>query len=86
MIKAHFLISERKKQIEYKQTYAQSFFWRTKQQQEIDYIELNDGKLSAYEFKWSEKKNTKIPANFIDTYNAIEQAINNKNFRDFVVI
>jgi predicted AAA+ superfamily ATPase len=37
----NFLISERIKQIEYKQSLAHTYFWRTKQQQEVDFVEEN---------------------------------------------
>ncbi len=33
--------------------YGSSYFWRTQQQQEIDYIEEIDGKISVFEFKWN---------------------------------
>ena len=39
----NFLISERIKQIEYKQSLARIYFWRTKQQQEVDFVEEKDG-------------------------------------------
>src|SRR5690606_27882176 len=45
----NFLVSERYKQNMYKQTFSQMFFWRTKQQQEIDFVEVNKGKIYGYE-------------------------------------
>ncbi len=51
----NFLISERIKQLEYNESYGNKYFWRTTQQQEIDYIEEHSGKLFCYEFKWNEK-------------------------------
>ena len=45
-----------------------SYFWRTKDQKEIDYIEEYGGKLHAYEFKWSSKKKPKIPKSFAHSY------------------
>jgi uncharacterized protein len=51
----NFLISERVKQIKYKQSLARIYFWRTKQQQEIDFVEENAGKISGYEFKWNKR-------------------------------
>jgi uncharacterized protein len=41
----NFLISERRKQNEYKQSLARTYFWRTKQQQEVDFVEDNGGKI-----------------------------------------
>jgi len=82
----NFLISERIKQIEYKQSLAHSYFWRTKQQQEVDFMEENGGKIFGYEFKWNKKKSQKLPKTFTETYNAESNVIDRKNFREFVVI
>jgi hypothetical protein len=50
-------------------SFAHSWFWRTQQQKEIDYIEEEDGHLRAYEFKWNDHKaNTKCPAAFATAY------------------
>ena len=38
----NFLISERRKQNLYKNTFANMYFWRTKQQQEVDFVEEKD--------------------------------------------
>ena len=81
----NFLISERIKQNLYKNSLAKIYFWRTKQQQEIDLIEENEGKLFGFEFKWSERKNVKLPKTFIENYNATGRIINKNNFRHFVI-
>jgi len=81
----NFLVSERRKQNIYKDTFSKMYFWRTKQQQEIDFVEENNGKISAFEFKWIIKK-TKFPQKFIETYNATGIAVDKNNFRDFVKI
>lgn len=44
------------------------YFWRTFTQQEVDYLEEQDGKLSAYEFKWSDGKTRGAPRSFSDAY------------------
>lgn len=82
----NFLITERKKQNNYKMTLAKPYFWRTTQQQEIDYVEELSGQLYGYEFKWNSKKKIKIPRNFIQKYDAKEKVINRDNFREFVKI
>lgn len=82
----NFLISERVKQNEYKQSLARKYFWRTKQQQEVDYVEDIGGKIYGYEFKWSEKKSKKLPKTFTDAYNSENKIITRNNFREFVVI
>ena len=82
----NFLISERMKQIEYKQSLARTYFWRTKQQQEVDFVEENSGKIIGYEFKWNKKKSTRLPKTFIETYNAESNVIDKDNFREFVIM
>jgi predicted AAA+ superfamily ATPase len=82
----NFLISERVKQIEYKQSLARIYFWRTKQQQEVDFVEENGGKIFGYEFKWNKKKNTKLPKTFTETYRTDNLVIDRANFREFVII
>jgi uncharacterized protein len=79
----NFLISERIKHLHYNEQYCNYFFWRTKQQQEIDWIEEKNLSIDAYEFKWSNKK-TKIPKKFLETYNANAHIIDQNNFVDFV--
>jgi len=81
----NFLVSERRKQNIYKDTFTKMYFWRTQQQQEIDFVEEKDGGISAFEFKWKDKK-TKLPKKFIEAYNANEFVINRENFREFVII
>ena len=80
----NFLISERVKMNKYKFTLAKSFFWRTNQQQEIDYIEQRGLDLKAYEFKWNPKKKVKISSTFTKAYDAEGILINRDNFREFI--
>lgn len=81
----NFLVSERRKQNMYKNTFAKMYFWRTKQQQEIDFVEERNGQISAFEFKWNTKK-VKFPEKFVVSYEAKCAAIDRSNFRDFVKI
>lgn len=64
----NWLISERKKWLHYNQVYANSFFWRTVDQQEIDYVEERDGMMAALEFKWNPKKKKDMPKAFAKAY------------------
>lgn len=82
----NFLVAERVKQIEYKQRLTHTYFWRTKQQQEIDFVEETEGKLIGYEFKWKMNKSQKLPKTFTETYRADSVVIDKDNFRDFVII
>jgi len=45
---------------------ANTWFWRTIQSQEIDYVGEIDGIFSAYEIKWSRKKTTKPSRSFME--------------------
>lgn len=80
----NFLVSERMKQLSYTQSIAKSYFWRTTTQQEIDYIEINADKVSAYEFKWATTKKAKLPKSFSDAYNPSFLVVNKDNFREFL--
>ena len=80
----NFLIAERIKQIHYNHPLAKAYFWRTTSQQEIDYIEEEAGEIKAVEFKWSAKKNPKIPRKFKETYQPEFTLINRENFREFL--
>jgi predicted AAA+ superfamily ATPase len=82
----NFLIAERFKQIEYKQSLSHTYFWRTRQQQEVDFVEENSGKIYGYEFKWNKKKNSILPKTFTETYSAKSKVIDKENFREFVII
>ena len=52
----------------YQQKWVNSWCWRTKEQKEIDCIDGQDGKLTAYEFKWNPKAKNKTPKLFLETY------------------
>ncbi len=74
----NFCIIERKKQIQEKKWYRNSYFWRTTSQKEIDYVEEYDGNLYAYEFKWGLKE-YKIPKEFMNAYKGSSGVIVNKS-------
>lgn len=80
----NFLISERIKKNEYDQSIAQSYFWRTLQQKEVDYVEDLNGKIYGYEFKWNPKVKVKVPTAFTETYKAEFSVITTENFRNFI--
>jgi len=83
----NFMISERKKTLHYNQIFANTYFWRTHTQLEIDYIEEREGKLFTYEFKWSDKKKAKIPKLFSELYPENEfELINAKNYMENFVL
>ena len=66
----YFLISERIQKITYFGSSANTYFWRTKQQQEIDYVEEVSCTIIGYEFKWNAKARAKFPKSFIVAYDS----------------
>lgn len=81
----NFLISERIKKNAYNGFYGKSHFWRTNQQQEIDYLEDVDGMLHTFEFKWSPSKKPKITDTFAKNYpNHTYTVINTENYVEFI--
>ena len=82
----NFVIAERMKRNAYKCSFAQSYFWRTRQQHEIDYLEEEDGILYAFEFKWNLRKaNVKCPESFKTAYpEAVYKVITPENIEEFL--
>lgn len=80
----NFLISERLKYLNYSKSTANQYFWRTKQQQEVDYVEEENSKIYGFEFKWSSKPSKRLPITFSGSYNSVDQIITRDNFRGFV--
>jgi len=64
----NFIISERLKYNHNKDIDFKDYFWRTTQQQEIDYIEEIDSELSAFEFKWNPNKKGLLSKTFSKAY------------------
>jgi uncharacterized protein len=81
----NFLISERLKQLRYAKRKSGMFFWRTKQQQEVDYVEISGKEITGYEFKWNPKRDIRFPKTFTKNYSQNVHGIHRGNFRDFVL-
>ncbi|WP_293305239.1 ATP-binding protein [Pedobacter sp. UBA5917] len=77
----NYMIAERMKFLHQNQIEAECFFWRTTQQQEIDYIEKTKEKFLAVEFKWSERGKNKIPLTFTQAYPDAETLLLSKSDR-----
>uniref|UniRef100_UPI0040495C80 ATP-binding protein n=1 Tax=Flavobacterium sp. TaxID=239 RepID=UPI0040495C80 len=84
----NFMISEKVKLLNYKSWAGRTYFWRTYQQQEIDWIEEINGSFSAFEFKWNTKnKHSKFPSTFLDHYPVLKtNVITPDNADDFLSI
>ncbi|MFV8346237.1 ATP-binding protein [Flavobacterium sp. ZB4P13] len=81
----NYLAVERVKKQNYLKIKSNNYFWRTYDQQELDWLEETADKLSGFEFKWNETKKVKIPAAFAKAYpDATFEVINKSNYLDFI--
>ena len=81
----NYVVSERIKYQKYNNALVYNYFWRTYDQQEIDWIEDRGGKLHAYEFKWNPKRKSKFPEIFKNTYpDASFAVIHQDNYLEWV--
>lgn len=81
----NLMVSERMKRNIYHNTFAQQYFWRTTDQQEIDLVEDLDGMLTSYEFKWNSNAKVRRPVKFLETYtNSGFNIITPTNYRDYL--
>ena len=83
----NFCIIERLKYNQAHLRLVNSYFWRTYDQKEIDYIEEHSGMLEGYEFKWSKNPvKYRPPKIFIETYeNSSVRCINPLNYLEFII-
>ena len=82
----NYVISECVKRKEYTSDYANSWFWRNTNQQEIDYIEEKDGQLNAFELKWNPKRKCSAPLSFRNAYpNASFTVIHHDNIEELLL-
>ena len=81
----NYIVSERIKFQKYTRMLVYNYFWRTYDQQEIDWVEDRGGILHGYEFKWNPKRKTKIPVAWKVAYtNATFEVINNENYSKWI--
>ena len=82
----NFVISERKKKLDYSSIWKNSWFWRTTDPKEIDYIEEGDGQIQAFEVKWNPNAKYKLPKRFLENYSGSTiQIIHRDNIEDFLL-
>jgi len=82
----NYLMAERRKYIAYKGMWVNSYFWRTQDQQEIDYVEEMDGKFLAWEFKWNIEAKARFSKSFANAYpNSVFKVITPRNVEDFLM-
>lgn len=81
----NFIISERKKRMNIQRIDSKFYFWRSAQQQEVDYLEVTKKGMLACEIKWSAKTKAKIPLTFKNAYQPTNtMIITPENYDDFL--
>ena len=82
----NYIISERLKYQKYHKIIVNNYFWRTYDQQEIDWVEEREGALYGYEFKWKTNKKVKAPVAWRKSYeNASFEVVDPSNYLDWVI-
>ncbi|MCL2605979.1 MAG: ATP-binding protein [Coriobacteriia bacterium] len=65
---------------------APAWFWRTSQQQEVDYLEEADGQITAVEIKWSPRSKGRISRTFTEAYQPeAAYTIHRENFANLLL-
>ncbi|MBN2174636.1 MAG: ATP-binding protein [Bacteroidales bacterium] len=77
----NFCVIERIKHNHNSRKFVNTYFWRTYDQKEIDYIEESGGNLKIFEFKFNERAKSRPSAEFLKTYpESSFQVIHKDNF------
>ncbi len=81
----NYMISERIKFQHYTRMLVYNYFWRTYDQQEIDWVEDRGGKLYGYELKWNPKRKVKTPVAWENAYPGSSfQVVHHKNYLEWI--
>ena len=81
----NYIISERIKYQQYNKMIVNNYFWRTYDQQEVDWVEERQGELHGFEFKWNPKKTSKSPAAWKRAYeNSSFNLIHPENYLEWI--
>jgi predicted AAA+ superfamily ATPase len=83
----NYLMVERRKALAYAGRSVNSYFWRTYDQKEIDYIEETGGKLYGFEFKWKGEIRNATRREFLEAYPGAQiETVTPENFQDFLLL
>jgi len=82
----NFMVVERRKANQAAERLVNTYFWRTYDQKEIDYIEEHGGKLYGYELKWQSADIRRATRNeFLEAYPGSElKVVSRENFESFL--
>jgi predicted AAA+ superfamily ATPase len=83
----NYLVAERIKALGNHGVWANTWFWRTTQQKEIDFVEEKDGAISAYEFKWNPDALVRQPRDFLEAYPGSSfEVVHRQNLEGFLML
>lgn len=81
----NYLAAERLKFQSYTQAHCNNYFWRTYDQQELDWVEVESNQLRGFEFKYSLNKTPRVPGAWAKAYpDAIFEVIHQGNYLDWI--
>jgi predicted AAA+ superfamily ATPase len=81
----NFFISEKMKQLNYSGFYGSTHYWRNTQQAEIDFIEIIENEITAYEIKYNPSVKIKFSKSFTEKYNPTKTiGIHKENFWEYL--
>ena len=81
----NYIISERIKFQFNNRMLVNNYFWRTYQQQEIDWVEEVNGTFNAYEFKWNADRQPKTPTQWKKAYPGSQfKIVTPENYLSFI--
>lgn len=81
----NFFISERIKHNRNRRRHVNTYFWRTYDGAEIDYLEEAEGRLVGFECKWTAKR-WRVPGAFTAAYpGAVAHLVNRENYLDHLI-
>ena len=81
----NYFIYERYKYLKYNNIHHNLYFWRYRNNQEIDWVEEINNKLYGYELKWNTRKKYKIPSAWKRAYpNAGFMIVNPDNYLELI--
>ncbi len=85
MLFENFFISERIKKLNYEGFYGKTHYWRNTRQAEIDFLEILENEISAYEIKFSPHKKVRFTRSFTEKYHPKNTfTVNSTNFWEYL--
>lgn len=82
----NFIISERIKKHTYEHQFKETFFWRNTQQAEIDFLEIRNNEIDAFEIKYSPNQKVRFTKSFTEKYHPKStNVIHKENFWEFLL-